>query len=321
MKVREISLLALLAACLAGAAAAGTSAALAPVPRNEDAVHAAASEDPGPSLRAADTAPGTGDVSGAEGSGRREGQDAASGQGGAADGERPRRSLNMRFALVPAGSFVMGSDAGRPFSFRDEHPPHQVTISRPFYLGVLEVTQEQWGRVMGFNPSGTVLPGGPVESVSAAEALEFVEAFNRFEETARYRLPTEAEWEYAARGGSDTDYFFGQGPEQVGEYAWHKGNSDGKLHPAGLLRPNPLGLHDIIGNVYEWTADSYGEYYYEVSPILDPQGPAGSGELRSVRGCAFDAEYFNCRSADRGSLSSDEKRPNQGFRIAYTGGQ
>jgi formylglycine-generating enzyme required for sulfatase activity len=224
----------------------------------------------------------------------------------------------MRFALVPAGTFSMGSAEGGPFSARNERPVHQVTISRPFYMGVCEVTQEQWTRVMGSNPSAAPLGDGPVESVSHSDALAFVDALNRFEGTSRYRLPTEAEWEFAARGGATTDYFFGDAPEDIGKYAWHKGNSGGSIRPAGMLLPNQYGLFDILGNVYEWTSDLYDEFYYEVSPARDPSGPSDDREVRSVRGCAWDADYYRCRSADRGNLAPGERLPNQGFRIAYT---
>jgi formylglycine-generating enzyme required for sulfatase activity len=226
----------------------------------------------------------------------------------------------MKFVLIPAGTFSMGSPEGRPFSFRDEMPVHQVKVTRPFYLGVCEVTQEQWTSVMGSNPSETRIPGAPVESVSYDEALAFIAELNRLEGTMRYRLPTEAEWEKALRGGTDTDYFFGDAPEELSRYAWHRGNSGGRIRPAGQLLPNPHGLFDILGNVFEWTADAYGEFYYEASPMVDPAGPlAQDGRaIRSVRGCAFDMDYFHCRSSDRGNLTPQEKLPNQGFRIAYT---
>jgi formylglycine-generating enzyme required for sulfatase activity len=212
----------------------------------------------------------------------------------------------------------MGSPPGRPFSNRDERPVHAVALTRPFYLGVHEVTQGQWVEVMGFNPSREVDLRAPVDSVNYAEVMAFLASLNRQVGDGRYRLPTEAEWEYAARGGTDTDYFFGSDPEGIDRYAWHKGNSGGATHPVGQLAPNRFGLYDIIGNVYEWLADHYDEFYYEVSPLEDPSGPVDESGIRSVRGCSFDIEYHNCRSADRGSLVAHEKRPNQGFRIAYT---
>jgi formylglycine-generating enzyme required for sulfatase activity len=224
----------------------------------------------------------------------------------------------MKFALVPAGTFSMGSAEGRPFSFRDERPIHQVKITRTFYLGVFEVTQEQWTQVMGVSPGGKGIPGAPSESVSYDQALAFLEAMNRMEGTMRYRLPTEAEWERAVRGGNDADYFFGNGPEELAKYAWYRGNSGGSTRPVGQLLPNPYGLFDILGNVFEWTSDAYDEFYYEVSPIADPAGPQDGRQIRSVRGCAFDMDFFHCRSADRGNLTPHEMLPNQGFRVAYT---
>jgi formylglycine-generating enzyme required for sulfatase activity len=230
-------------------------------------------------------------------------------------------TVGRRVALVPAGTFVMGSPEGRPHSSRDEIPAHAVTITRPFFLGVYAVTQEEFVRVMGFNPSSRAVPGGPAESVDFAMAMRFVESLNRLEGTGRYRLPTEAEWERAARGGTSTDYFFGDDPEAIGRYAWHKGNSGGGASPVGRLAPNPYGLYDVIGNVFEWTADPYDEFYYEASPILDPSGPIGDFDVRSVRGCAWDMDFHHCRSADRGNLSGRERLPNQGLRIAYTAEQ
>ncbi|MDR1080750.1 MAG: formylglycine-generating enzyme family protein [Deltaproteobacteria bacterium] len=224
----------------------------------------------------------------------------------------------MRFALVPDGTFSMGSPEGRPFSFRDEMPVHQVRLTRPFYLGVFEVTEEQWDLVMGESTGGNRPPGAPAQSVSYDRAMAFVAAMNRMEGTMRYRLPTEAEWERAARGGSVSDYFFGDGPEELAKFAWYNGNSGGSARPVGQLLPNPYGLFDILGNVFEWTSDAYDEFYYEVSPMVDPVGPQDGRQLRSVRGCAFDMDYFPCRSADRGNLTPHEKLPNQGFRVAYT---
>src|SRR5215510_10432312 len=137
-------------------------------------------------------------------------------------------SIGMEFALIPAGTFTMGSDTGDP----DERPVHQVTISKAFYMGKYEVTQGQWQTVMGTNPSA--LPGDanrPVDQVSWNEAQTFISKLNAMEGVQLYRLPTEAEWEYAARAGSTTIFSFGNDPKNLGEYAWYRSNSQRQPHP------------------------------------------------------------------------------------------
>ena len=139
-------------------------------------------------------------------------------------------SIGMEFVLIPAGSFMMGSEEGES----DERPVHQVTISRPFYLGKYEVIQAQWQAIMGNNPSlfqGD--PKLPVEQVWWTDVQEFIRKLNAKEGGNQYRLPTEAEWEYAARAGSTTTYSFGGDASRLGEYAWYKDNSGGKTHPVG----------------------------------------------------------------------------------------
>jgi formylglycine-generating enzyme required for sulfatase activity len=202
-------------------------------------------------------------------------------------------TMGMEFVLIPAGTFMMGSADGDA----DERPLHQVTISRPFYLGKYEVTQNQWQAIMGNNPS--LFRGGanlPVEQVWSTDVEEFIRRLNTKEGGEKYRLPTEAEWEYAARAGSTTAYSFGNDAVQLKEYAWYKENAGEKTHPVGQLKPNAWGLHDMHGNVMEWVKDWYGPY--PAQPVTDPQGPP-SGTHRMRRGGAWNNVAAICRSANR----------------------
>jgi formylglycine-generating enzyme required for sulfatase activity len=224
----------------------------------------------------------------------------------------------MEFVLVPAGSFIMGDLEGED----DEAPLREVTISRPFRLGRHEVTQGQFEAVTGRNPSLFRGPDRPVDSVTHEDALEFLRLLNAREGGGRYRLPTEAEWEFAARGGTRTRYFFGDDPSPLESYDWVGGNSGGETHPVGVKAPGPFGLHDVLGNVGEWVADWYGySHYAEARRVTDPQGPA-RGTERVVRGGSKHDVPFHCRPADR--LATDPGRlprgisSSYGFRVAYS---
>ena len=158
-------------------------------------------------------------------------------------------SMGMEFVLIPSGTFKMGSDTGDA----DERPVHQVTISKAFYMGKYEVTQGQWQAIMANNPSAS--PGDanrPVDQVAWNDVQTFLSKLNAMEGGQQYRLPTEAEWEYAARAGSTTIFSFGNDPKQLGEYAWYRGNAQRHPHPVGQKRPNAWGLYDMLGNVWEW---------------------------------------------------------------------
>lgn len=205
-------------------------------------------------------------------------------------------SMGMEFVLIPSGTFNMGSDTGDA----DERPVHQVTISKAFYMGKYEVTQGQWQAVMGANPSAS--PGDanrPVDQVSWNDAQAFLSKLNAMEGGQRYRLPTEAEWEYAARAGSTTIFGFGNDPKSLGEYAWYRGNAARHSHPVGQKRPNAWGLYDILGNVWEWVQDWDGKY--AAGPVTDPPGP-NTGTYRMRRGCGWNNEANVCRVANRYSV-------------------
>ena len=221
--------------------------------------------------------------------------------------------IGMEFVLIPAGEFMMGSD----FVRSNEQPIHKVHISKPFYLGKYPVTQTQWLVVIGgLNPSRfTGDPDRPIESVSWDNVQEFIRRLNDREGGTNYRLPTEAEWEYACRAGSTTAYSFGNDENQLGEYAWYSDNSGSTTHPVGKLKPNAWGLYDMHGNVWEWVQDRYGEDFYKRSPTRDPQGP-DEGASRGVRGGSWinDARY--CRAAFRGHYAPANRDYLLGFRLA-----
>jgi formylglycine-generating enzyme required for sulfatase activity len=226
--------------------------------------------------------------------------------------ETRRNSIGMELVRIPAGEFMMGSDADRP----DEKPLHQVTISKPFYLGKYEVTQAQWQEVMSTNPShfkGD--PNRPVERVSWKMVQEFISKLNAREGHTLYRLPTEAEWEYAARAGSTTKYHFGDDDALLEQYAWYNKNDKGTTHPVGQLKPNAWGLYDMMGNVWEWVQDWRGPY--AAGQQVDPQGPA-TGNARGYRGGGWGYPPVRCRVAFRSYDSPDYVYGTHGFRLAMT---
>ncbi len=189
--------------------------------------------------------------------------------------------VKMELVYIKAGSFVMGGESKTDGRFQCvELPKHDVTLTRGFYLGKYEVTQAQYEAITGSNPSrSTKSPDCPVDNVSETDALNFCGKLA--EKTGLdVRLPTEAEWEYASRGGRNSTWFFGEDPTQIGEYAWYKDNARGKSHPVGQKKPNPWGLYDIYGNVCERISDKYSRGYYSISPRVDPTGPSQGTKSR-----------------------------------------
>jgi formylglycine-generating enzyme required for sulfatase activity len=222
-------------------------------------------------------------------------------------------SLGMEFILIEAGSFQMGSDGSDENGYKDETPQHMVAISKPFYLGKFEVTQSQWEAVMGENPSEFKGNDNPVEKVSWDDAQAFISKLNEKEGTTAYRLPTEAEWEYAARAGTSTAYSFGDDPKELADYAWYGDNSRGATRPVGTKKPNPWGLYDVYGNVYEWVGDRYGGY--AASSATDPKGSL-MGSSRVIRGGSWDSDVGHCQSTRRGHNEQPFEYNTLGFRLA-----
>jgi formylglycine-generating enzyme required for sulfatase activity len=217
-------------------------------------------------------------------------------------------SLGMRLVLVPAGTFRMGSPAGEPHR-QDEEIVREVTLTIPFRIGATEVTQRQWLALMPAHRSAEKGDELPVTSVSFTEAQDFCQRLTA-REGVTYRLPTEAEWEYACRATS------AEAPvsaSQLSLLAWFADNSDGGPHPVGLKEPNAWGLHDMLGNVAEWTQDAYAPYP-AATPVADPKGPA-SGHTRVVRGGSFRGLVPALRCGARASASAAYQLPHLGLRL------
>ncbi len=240
-------------------------------------------------------------------------------------------SIGMKLVLIPPGEFMMGSPDLDKNAERWEKPQHHVRITKPFYLGVMEVTQEEYQRVMGTNPSyfsatgnGKDKLGGqdttrfPLENVTWDDAAEFCRKVSQMpeEKTARwYRLPSEAQWEYACRAGSTTRYCFGDEESGLGEYAWYGANSNVTTHPVGGKKPNAWGLYDMHGNVWEWCQDYYFNENYAQSATDDPTGPDWS-IFRTFRGGGWSNGTEASRSASR--IGDDPGRRSfcMGFRVS-----
>ncbi|MFZ1936389.1 MAG: formylglycine-generating enzyme family protein [Thermoguttaceae bacterium] len=206
------------------------------------------------------------------------------------------RGIKMGFVLIRPGSFMMGDEKGDA----DEKPVHKVTISKPFYLGKFEVTQEQWQAVMGSNPSHFRGAKNPVDRVSWEACQAFIKKLNAKFAPAQvtFGLPTEAEWEYACRAGSTSQYGFGDRESKLAEYGWFADNAGGATHPVGQKKPNAWGLYDMHGNVWEWCADWYDGDYYKKSPAIDPTGPTAVTS-RVLRGGSWSDPSPYCRSSYR----------------------
>ncbi len=194
-----------------------------------------------------------------------------------------KNAIGMEFMKIPAGEFMMGCSAGDSACENDEKPQHRVRITKAFEMGKYEVTQAQWKAVMKETEYSSVFVGdnNPVENVTRAEAIDFANRLTMRNDGYRYRLPTEAEWEYAARAGT-TGVTYGP----LEEIAWFGKNSDDESHPVGGKKPNAWGLYDMFGNVREWTADTYQPDFYANSPVDDPTGPPANYGERGQPGYA-----------------------------------
>ena len=223
----------------------------------------------------------------------------------------------ITFVGIPPGEFLMGSTS--EYARDDERPLTRVKINKGFYLGKYEVTQVEWQAVMGDNPSMVSGCGRcPVEQVSWEDVQAFIGKLNAKSGGEKYRLPTEAEWEYAARAGTDTDTYAGEmtapkgNDPVVNEIAWYVKNSSGRAHPVGQKTPNGFGLYDMLGNVWEWVGDWYGDY--PGGTVTDPAGP-GSGSARVDRGGGWIHFARYCRTTHRNRAPPDLRNGSLGFRL------
>jgi formylglycine-generating enzyme required for sulfatase activity len=217
--------------------------------------------------------------------------------------------------FVEVGTFVMGCTDDECWDDGKEEPAHQVTLTNDYYIGKYEVTQKQWKAVMGTNPSYFKGDNLPVENVSWDDIQRFIVKLNEMI-GRNYRLPTEAEWEYAARGGNQNDEYKYSGSNNIDEVAWYGaysgGNSSEITHPVGTKAPNKLGIYDMSGNVWEWCQDWYGDY--TDAPQTNPQGPA-EGLNRVLRSGSWVSTAECCRVSNRIGYTSDYKDDYGGFRL------
>ncbi len=271
-------------------------------------------------------------------------------------------SIGMKFRLIPPGEFTMGSTAeaieeALKFTGEDTHwqecikseaPQHEVILTQPIYLGVNEVTQAEYEKVMGVNPShfapsgegkgavaGMETTSHPVETASWNHAAEFCAKLSKQEELkpfylragesitpldgTGYRLPTEAEWEYACRAGTTTKYWIGDKDEDLVRAGWFGTNFGGRTHAVGKLQANPFGLYDIHGNVWEWVEDWWEPTYYgefQEKPAINPSGATSAGSLRVLRGGSWHFNASGCRTAFRGASHPPNRHQGIGFRVS-----
>ena len=222
----------------------------------------------------------------------------------------------IEMVSVKGGKFIMGCfDERDSRCLNDERPRREVQL-KGYHIGKYPVTQRQWRSVMGINPSHHEGDDLPVEQVSWVDTQEFIKRLNAMT-GKRYRLPTEAEWEFAAIGGQAAGAKRGAGQEEafLADVAWYNYNSDGAPHPVGAKLPNALGLHDMVGNVWEWVGDWYDGYYYRTSPLKNPQGPKFGSE-RVYRGGSFDSGEQHCRISLRNRNKPQSRTIYLGFRLA-----
>ena len=213
---------------------------------------------------------------------------------------------------VEGGSFVMGCTSEQSDCISDERPAHRVTVNS-YYIGETEVTQELWSAVMGRNPSYYTGSQRPVEQVSWNDCQKFIKKLNQL--TGRkFRLPTEAEWEYAARGGRKSENNKYAGAPSLDYVGWYTNNSGSRTHEVKSKIPNELGIYDMSGNVWEWCQDWYGSGYYANSPQANPTGPS-SGSRRVLRGGGWNYGARSCRVAIRGSNTPSSRFSYYGFRL------
>ncbi|MBI4024221.1 MAG: formylglycine-generating enzyme family protein [Verrucomicrobia bacterium] len=229
-------------------------------------------------------------------------------------------SVGMKFQLIPPGEFEMGAKDGEA-----DAKPHKIKLTQPFYLGTCEVTREQWEKVTG-KIHTTHFPGPqmPITSISLYFTDEFCAKLNKLENLAvkvpsdpAYRIPTEAEWEYAARAGTATRYYTGNTEKDLDRAGWYEKNSGATVHPVGQKEANAFGLHDMLGNVWEWCSDAYDKDYYTKGPVENPPGAKREHphEDTVVRGGSFLHDPPLCAAAHRDRYEAERYNKDFGFRV------
>ncbi len=222
--------------------------------------------------------------------------------------------ISIEMVRVEVGTFVMGTASEMNESYEDERPTHQVTLTNNYYIGKYEVTQALWKAVMGNNPSNFKGDNLPVENVSWKDCQEFLSKLNNTTGKT-FRLPTEAEWEYAARGGKKSRGYQYSGSSNLSDVAWYEDNSGNKTHDVGSKQANELGIYDMSGNVWEWCQDKYGKY--SSSSQTNPTG-ANSGSKRVIRGGSWEIIDWGCRSSCRIGSTPDDRGSGLGLRLVLS---
>ena len=231
--------------------------------------------------------------------------------------------VTFTMVFVESGTFTMGATAEQQQPFDDEKPPHRVTLTKDFYIGETEVTQALWKAVMGFTPTASGSQWSTEYGlgdhftayyISYKDVQQFIFQLNSLT-GAQFRMPTEAEWEYAARGGSKSKGYQYSGSNNIGDVAWYTSNSGKKTHAVKTKKANELGLYDMSGNVYEWCSDWMGNY--SSSPAVDPTGP-DSGSFRVCRGGSWDFTARCCRVAFRSGFDPSIRYSGIGFRLVLS---
>ena len=236
-----------------------------------------------------------------------------------AGAECREETTGMEFVYVPGGCFQMGINNGEDRA----KPMHQVCLEG-FWMGRYEVTQAQWETVMGNNPASFKGANRPIESITWKDTQEFLRKLNAHRNSRsledsgslEFRLPSEAQWEYAARAGSQTAYSFGDNESVLGEYAWYRANSGDETHPVGQKKPNDFGLYDLHGNVWEWCADTWFGNYVVAPNDGSARGSLDDGKAKVVRGGSWGDVPYNLRSANRFHNTPDDRSNYIGGRVA-----
>jgi formylglycine-generating enzyme required for sulfatase activity len=230
--------------------------------------------------------------------------------------------VKLEMVLIPAGKFIMGSPADEKDREGDENQ-HEVTITRPYYFGKFLLTEAQYQQVMNRNPPSPPDLGDPHANISWDNAKGFISELNKKLNKKSFRLPTEAEWEFACRAGTKTRFYTGDSVSDLDAAGWYESNAGEHQHPVGLKKPNAWGLYDMHGDLWQWCEDWLDPSGYPPGPAVDPTGPnrredARYGKMKVMRGGSFHESAPNCRTARRGWLEPNEVKWNRGMRVCMS---